>query len=75
MAAYKQISSPDRDRHGEYTYFHEDIQLLSDIVNRGDFGLGFFDKVVFLLLELLSPFIESRWVDVNVDSEGGGGQQ
>jgi len=37
----------------------EDIQLLSDVVNCGYLGLGFFDKVVLLLLEFLSPFVES----------------
>jgi len=42
-----------------YPHLQEDIQLLSNVVDCGDLGLGFFDEVVFLLLELLSPFVES----------------
>lgn len=40
------------------THFQEDIQLLPNVVNRGNLGLCFFDKVILLLLELLFPFVE-----------------
>lgn len=43
----------------ERTYLQEDVQLLSNVINCGDFGLGFLDEVILLLLELLSPFVES----------------
>ena len=43
-------------------YLQEDIQLLSDIVNCGNLGLGFFDEVILLLLELLPPLVESRYI-------------
>ena len=45
-------------------YLQEDIQLLSNVVNSGDLGLGFLDEIIFLLLELLSPFVESMYIPV-----------
>jgi len=43
----------------ESPYLQEDVQLLSNVVYCGDLGLGVFDEVIFLLLELISPFVES----------------
>ena len=45
----------------ERTYLQEDIQLLSNVVNCGDLGLGFSDEIILLLLELFSPFVKSGY--------------
>lgn len=54
------MSFPHEIGIGEHAYLQEDIQLLPDIVDCGDFGLGFLDRLVLSLLELLSLFFESR---------------
>ena len=47
-----------------YPHLQENIQLLSNVIDCSNLGLGFSDKVIFLLLELLSPFVESMdiWI-------------
>jgi len=53
------MSHPRTQRNiGEYTHLQEDIQLLSDVVDCGDLGLCFLDKIVFFLLELPLPPVE-----------------
>jgi hypothetical protein len=66
----REVLIPARKRVCRYdTHFQEDIQLLPDTVDPRDLCLGFLDEVVLLLLELFSPFFESRYASVRMELE------
>jgi hypothetical protein len=52
------VSSPARKPPILSAHLQEDVQLLSDVVNRGNLGFCFLYEVILLLLELFSPFLK-----------------
>ena len=53
----------------------EDIQLLSNVIDCGNLGLRFLNKVILLLLELISPFLEPTCVDCENETKGVNGDR